>query len=72
MVETADTKIAVIDSEVQTLKKSDDDQWQAINELRQYMHKLIPIWTALVLTVFGAITGSALTFAGMVIRMSGK
>ncbi len=72
MAGTIETKVAVVESEVQTLKKSNDDQWQAINELRQYMHKLIPIWTALVLTAFGAITGSALTFAGMIVKFSGK
>jgi len=72
MAETVETKIAVIESEVQTLKKSDNDQWDAINDIRQFMRKLIPVWVTVVLMVLSGITGSALTFAGMVIRMSGK
>ncbi len=72
MPETADTKIAVIETEVETLKKSDNDQWSAINEIRQYMRKLIPVWVTLVLMAMSAVTASALTFAGMAIRMVGK
>lgn len=68
----SDTKIAVIETEVATLKRSDTDQWEAISDIRQFMRKLIPIWTATVLMAASFITGSALTFAGMVIRMSGK
>ena len=72
MPETTDTKIAVIETEVGTLKKSDNDQWSAINEIRQYMRKLIPVWVTLVLMAMSAVTASALTFAGMAIRMVGK
>ncbi len=72
MSDTADTKIAVVETEVETLKKSDDDQWNAINEIRQYMRKLIPVWVTLVLMAMSAVTASALTFAGMAIRMVGK
>ena len=67
-----DTKIAVVENEINTLKKSDDEQWIAINDIRQFMRKLIPIWTATVLMAASFITGSALTFAGMVIKFSGK
>ncbi len=67
-----DTKVAVIESEVDTLKKSNDEQWGAINDIRLFMRKLIPIWTATVLMAASFITGSALTFAGMVIKFSGK
>ena len=72
MPDTADTKIAVVETEIDTLKKSDDDQWNAINEIRQYMRKLIPVWVTLVLMAMSAVTASALTFAGMAIRMVGK
>jgi len=72
MPETADTKIAVIETEVETLKRSDTDQWSAINEIRRYMRKLIPVWVVTVLMAASFITGSALTFAGMIIKFSGK
>lgn len=72
MSDTADTKIAVVETEIETLKKSDDDLWSAINEIRQYMRKLIPVWVTLVLMAMSAVTASALTFAGMAIRMVGK
>ena len=72
MSDTTDTKIAVVETEVETLKKSDGDQWNAINEIRQYMRKLIPVWVTLVLMAMSAVTASALTFAGMAIRMVGK
>lgn len=65
-----DTKIAVVENEIDTLKKSDDEQWGAINDIRQFMRKLVPIWVTVVLMALSAVTGSALTFAGMVIRMS--
>ncbi len=72
MAENIDTKVAVITSEMETLKNSDSDQWKAINEIRLFMRKLIPIWTATVLMAASFITGSALTFAGMIIKFSGK
>lgn len=72
MTKTAEERIGVTESEIKTLKQSDQGQWSAINELRAYMHKLVPIWVTIVLTVMGGITGSALTFAGMIIKMSGK
>ncbi|MHC4620202.1 MAG: hypothetical protein ACYTEQ_20845 [Planctomycetota bacterium] len=67
---SAEERIGITETEIDNLKKSDDDQWKAINELRKYMQKLVPVWTAAILTVMGAITGSALTFAAMVLRYS--
>ena len=72
MAETGETKIAVVETEVETLKLSDIDQWLAINELRQLMHRHIQVWVTVVLMAMSAITASALTFAGMLVRMSGK
>ncbi len=72
MPDTSDTKIAVIENDIETLKKSDNDQWSTINEIQRYMRKLIPVWVAMVLMAMSAVTGSALTFAGMVVRFSSK
>lgn len=61
---------------IENLKKDTADQWKAINTLRtkfdEIMHRWIPVWVAIVLTVMGTVTGSALTFAGMIIKFSGR
>ena len=71
------TKVGVLISEVENLKsadvklgETDNSQWTAINDIRNFMHKLVPVWVTVVLMALSAITGSALTFAGMIIRMS--
>jgi hypothetical protein len=70
MAKTSEERIGIAETEISTLLKSDDDQWSAINQIREYMRKLVPIWVTVVLMVASAVTGSALTFASMVIRMS--
>jgi hypothetical protein len=70
MAKTPEERIGIVETEVNTLVKSDDDQWTAINRIREYMRKLVPIWVTVVLMVASGITGSALTFAGMIVRMS--
>ena len=47
------------------------DQWGHINKLEEMMRKLVPVWTTIVLRVMSGLTGSALTFAGMIIKFSG-
>lgn len=54
------------------LQKSDDDQWKHINKFQDALRKLIPVWVTVVLMASSFITGSALTFAGMIIKFSGK
>lgn len=70
MAKTPEERIGIVETEVNTLVKSDDDQWAAINQIREYMRKLVPIWVTVVLMAASGVTGSALTFAGMIIRMS--
>lgn len=74
MAKTSEERIGIVETEVDNLKDSDSNQWTAINKLKErfdlLMRKWIPVWMAVVLTVMGTITGSALTFAGMIIRMS--
>jgi len=63
---------AVQTEKIKRLEKSDDEQWDAINELRRFMQKLVPVWTTVVLMAMSAVTASALTFAGMVINFAGS
>jgi len=57
---------------INRLVKDTDEQWMHINKLEELMRKLVPVWTTIVLMVMSGLTGSALTFAGMIIRFSGS
>ncbi len=63
---------AVLESEVIRLKQDTTDQWKAIEDLRQFMRKLVPVWVTVVISVLTFITGSALTIAIRVIKFAGK
>jgi len=56
---------------IENLEKSDTDQWNHINKIEAALPRLVPVWVAIVLMVMSGLTGSALTFAGMIIRFSG-
>lgn len=68
---TPDERMGIAETEINNLKTSDNEQWDAINEIRRFMHKLVPVWVTVVLMVMSAVTASALTFAGMLIKISG-
>lgn len=76
MAKTPEERIGIIEAEVGNLKDSDSKQWAAIETLKEkfdlLMRKWVPVWVTLVLTMMGTITGSALTFAMMMIKMSEK
>ena len=72
MDKTAEERIGIGEAEIFNLKKSDSEQWDAINELRRFMQKLVPIWTTAILMVMSGITASALTFAAMIFKMWNK
>ena len=61
---------------IENLKRDTADQWAAITTLRgrldELMRKWIPVWLAAILAAMSGVTASALTFAGMIIRFSGK
>jgi len=65
---TPEERIGIVESEVVNLKDSDKEQQSEINRIREFMRKLIPIWVATVLMAMSAVTASALTFAGMIIK----
>lgn len=69
MSKTNEERLGISESKIITLEKSDTNQWVEINKLREFMRKLVPVWTTVVLMVMSAVTGSALTFAGMIIKM---
>lgn len=74
MAKTSEERIGIVETEVDNLKDSDGKQWASIDKLKErfelLMRKWVPVWVTLVLTVMGTITGSALTFAGMVFKFS--
>ena len=57
---------------IENLKKSDEEQWDHINKIEEVLPKLLPLWVTVVLMIMSGLTGSALTFAGMIIKFSGK
>jgi hypothetical protein len=70
---TGTTETCVIHTErIERLMKETDEQWTHINKLEDVVQKLIPAWIALVLMVMSGVTGSALTFAGMIIKFAGS
>ena len=65
-------KCDVHTEQISRLAKDNDEQWTHINNVENALRKLVPIWTAVVLMVMSALTGSALTFAGMVFKFFGS
>ena len=57
---------------IDNLKQSDTDQWDHINKIEAALPKLLPVWVTIVLMVMSGLTASALTFAGMWMKFSGK
>ena len=72
MTKTAEERIGINETEIGNLKDSDEKQWSSINKMQEFMRKLVPVWVTVVLTAMGMITGSALTFAGMMIKFAGR
>jgi len=58
--------------QIKTLEQSDSDQWDRINKTETALRKLVPVWTTVILMVMSFVTGSALTFSGMVIKFAGS
>jgi hypothetical protein len=67
-------RIGIVETEIVNLKDSDSKQWSAIDVLKEkydtLMRKWVPVWVTIGFTIMGAMTGSALTFAGMVMKYS--
>ena len=55
-------------SKIERLEKDTEEQWSHINKIEEMLHKLVPVWVALILMAMSGITGAALTFAGMIIK----
>ena len=69
---TPEERLGVMEKSVMILEKDNSKQWTQIDDLRKYMQKLVPVWTAMVLMAMSAVTASALTFAGMMIKITGS
>ncbi len=70
MAKTTEERVGIVETEVDNLKDSDRGLWEHMNGLERALQKLVPVWTTIILTIMGGITGSALTFAGMVIKLA--
>ena len=57
---------------IKNLQDSDKTQWKHIDTIEAKLPKLVPVWVTIVLMISSALTGSALTFAGMIIKFSGN
>jgi len=55
---------------IENLEKSEIDQWTHINKIEAALPRLVPVWVAIVLMLMSGLTGSALTFAGMILKLS--
>lgn len=66
------TDLAVQAEQIKQLRTSDADQWKKINKLEEWLKKLVPVWVTISLMVMSGVTGSALTFAGMIIKFAGS
>jgi len=71
MTQEAKLQCDVHRSEIKQLTKDTDEQWKHINNMENALRKLVPIWTTIVLMVMSGLTGSALTFAGMIFKFFG-
>lgn len=60
------------DVAIKNLQKSDSDQWKHIELIEAMLPKLLPVWVTIILMISSALTASALTFAGMIIKISGS
>ena len=68
MAKTSEERIGIVETEVDNLKESDSKQWSAIVRIENRP----PVWTTVVLMAFSAMSGSALTLAGMIIKFAGQ
>ena len=63
---------AVHGERLDRLRLDTDEQWVHINKIEDALRKLVPVWIAIVLMVMSGLTGSALTFAGMIMKFAGS
>lgn len=63
---------AVHGEKIRQLEVSDKMQWEQINKWNETLRKYVPIWTTIALMIMSCLTGSALTFAGMMIKFAGR
>ena len=72
MSKTTEERVGIVETEVVNLRDSDKNQWSAIEKLKErfdiLMRKWVPAWVTFILMAMSAVTASALTFAGMIIK----
>lgn len=55
---------------IDDLKGEDNKQWAELDKIKEALTRLIPVWVGMVLTLAGLITGSAVTFAGVIFKFA--
>lgn len=68
MGKTPEERIGVNESDIKTLKDSDQRQWDVIDRLQNRL----PVWATIAISLLTFLLGGSVTFAGMVIRMNGQ
>jgi len=65
MDKTAEERIGVTESEINTLKESDERQWLAIEKLQNRL----PVWATTVISLLTFFIGCTMTYAVMIERL---
>lgn len=61
-----DRPCGVHESKIDRLEKETEEQWTAINKLRDRL----PVWATIVISLLTFLLGSALTYAALVVRLA--
>ena len=64
---TTEERISISETEITTLKESDDKQWSAIEKLQNRL----PIWATTVISLLTFFVGCTTTYAVMLARLKG-
>ena len=70
MDETTKIELKHHSEAIDDLKDQDEKQWAELDKIKSALTKLIPVWVGGVLTLAGLLTGSALTFAGVIFKFA--
>ncbi len=65
MTEKVEERIGVNEEAIETLKASDERQWQAIEKLQNRL----PLWATMIISLLTFLLGCSFTYAGLIIRM---
>ncbi len=65
MAKTSEERIGIAETEIDTLKESDQRQWDIINKLQNRL----PVWATAAISLLTFLLGCSVTYAGLLIRL---